>query len=222
MLPATYERVSLRSLAISRAASACCAGLTFAAAVISILGWILDRPGLYAWDGSGINIKFNAALSLCLASLALLVLCLLPRLTPVVRFLAAAAAVITITTLAEHITGVDLHIDVLFMHEPPGARATSAPGRMGMPASAAISLIAIAILLRSWKVDARLVSLLGTLALLISLLSLTGYAFGADQLYAIPKYTGIALQTAWMVASDRKSTRLNSSHTDISRMPSSA
>jgi hypothetical protein len=72
---------------------------------------------------------------------------------------------------------------------------------MGMPASTAITLIGVGLFLTTFRDRQRQwASILGTLAFCICTLSLTGYLFGANQLYAIPRYTGIALQTATMVA----------------------
>ena len=47
-----------------------------------------------------------------------------------------------------------------------------------------------------------------------------GFELGAQHFYAFT--TRLALDIQTLQAQDRKSTRLNSSHTDISRMPSSA
>mgnify|MGYP003344173833 CR=1 FL=1 len=46
-------------------------------------------------------------------------------------------------------------------------------------------------------------------------------AYEATQIYATPRIATL-FQSADAEAKDRKSTRLNSSHTDVSRMPSSA
>lgn len=172
-----------------------------AACLVSLLGWVLNAPRLSDWTGSGIAIKANAAIALLAAGLALLLYSLSSRLKFLTFILAATAAAIGGSTLFQYIAGVDFGIDTLLFSEPPGVRATASPGRMGMPAATSILLIGIGEILlclggrfRKW------VSYAGSATLAIASLSLIGYLYGADQLYSIPKYTGIALQTATIIA----------------------
>src|SRR5207253_1876519 len=75
------------------------------------------------------------------------------------------------------------------------------PGRMGPPASSSLTAIGLGLIFSTYNTRLRKsASILGTAAFGISALSLGGYLFGANQLYAIPRLTGIALQTATMIA----------------------
>ncbi len=170
------------------------------AGTISLMGWILDAPLLADWDGDGISIKANPSICIILAAIGLLAWIV----TPSKRWIPITAGAITATiaglTLSQHLTGVDLGIDTLLFHEATGARATSAPGRMGLPASLSLTGIGVALVLVSSKRWNIWTSVFGTLALAVSALSLIGYGFGADQLFTFPRLTGIAWQTATMLA----------------------
>lgn len=191
------ENRSLNTFGFTLAAG----GYALIGGLLSLLGWVLSIPRFTDWNNEGISIKANTAICITAAGAGLIIAVLLPRYKIIVRILAAIAAVIAGLTLFEHLSGIDFGIDTLLFHEPLGARATSSPGRMGMPASTAILSIGVGLFLSTFQVRARhWASLLGTLAFCISTLSLTGYLFGANQLYAIPRYTGIALQTATMLA----------------------
>jgi PAS domain S-box-containing protein len=169
--------------------------------IVSLLGWILNAPRLADWNGDGITIKPNPAICILLLSMALLCCAFRPSLQWLIRILAAGAAAISLLTLFEHFSGIDLGIDTLLFYEPPGMPSTASPGRMGIPAASMISIIGIGMILKTVSDTGRhWASIMATLAFAISSLSLTGYLFGADQLYAIPHYTGIALQTASMLA----------------------
>jgi len=167
----------------------------------SIAGWLVPVYRLTDWDGDGITIKFNAALSITLVAAGLLVQALYPRLTLVVRVLGAATCVIAIAILSQHIFGLDLGIDNLFVSDKGSTIAAAAPGRMGPPACTMLTLLgASTVMLTLSSSKRRIASALGLLALTISTLSLAGYAFGANELYTLPHLTGIAAQTALMLA----------------------
>lgn len=168
---------------------------------ISLTGWLLPSPRLIDWIGTGIEIKANTAVAVLIAGLALAVYLIRPDWKLLTCLLGAVVAAIGAATLFEHISGRDLGIDTLLFSEPPGASATSAPGRMGLPASSSLTLLGIGLSLLGFDRRARLwASALGSIALGIASLSLVGYFFGANQLYSIAKYTGIAFQTATMIA----------------------
>ena len=168
--------------------------------VVGVLGWALGLPQLITWNSSGITIKFNTAVCAALAATALLSLMTgkLPRVT---RALGMFVAVVGGLTLLEHLTGVSFGIDTLLFDEPPGALATTAPGRMGPPAATSFSLLGAGIALASWGTRARRVaSALALPPIALAGLAIVGYAYGASQLFAVSRITGIALQTATMIA----------------------
>ena len=167
---------------------------------LSLAGWITGFPGLTDFSYNGISIKFNTSLALTAVGLAMLLLVLSRKAAPLASVLAGMAAVIGALTLFEHITGVDLGIDNVIFPEPAGTPGTASPGRMGLPASLALTTLGTALLLVSSANKRHLSSVLATVTFCIAAFSLSGYFFAADQLYAFPLYTGIALRTAVMIA----------------------
>jgi PAS domain S-box-containing protein len=164
--------------------------------MLTFIGWAAGYYRLTDWDGSGISMKANAALAAMAAGVSLL---LVPSRwgSRWVQLLGAFVGAIGALTLFEHASGLSLGIDTLLFHEPVNARATAAPGRMGPPASTCFTLIGIVLILRSRQAPhARLAIGMATTVLVIALLSLTGYLYGADAMYSVPKLSGIAMQTA--------------------------
>jgi PAS domain S-box-containing protein len=100
-------------------------------------------------------------------------------------------------TLFEHVSGLSLGIDTLLFDEPLNARATVAPGRMGPPASICFTLIGIALVIRTRRTPYYRVAIgMAITVLIIAQLSLTGHLYGADAMYSVPRFSGIAMQTA--------------------------
>jgi PAS domain S-box-containing protein len=117
------------------------------------------------------------------------------------RIMATLTLVVAALSLVQHIAGVNLGIDTLLISREWGQKAAVAPMRMGPPASTSYTLLGTALLLATFTTRARLVAsslALGTL--LVASLSLTGYWFGADQLFGIARFTGIACITSIEVA----------------------
>lgn len=150
-----------------------------------------------------ITMKANAAVSFLFAGLSLLLLNWRTHQRHVDAIGIGLALLPTLAgtlTLLEHLSGWDFGIDQLLFSEPPGAVATASPGRMGVNASTSFMLCGAA-LLCLYRGRAVVFSQLITIAvLLIELLALIGYAYGLDDLYALPKYTGVALHTAIALA----------------------
>jgi signal transduction histidine kinase/CheY-like chemotaxis protein len=169
---------------------------------VALAGWVLDLPRLAAWDGSGITMKANAALCALLAGSALVALAVVPgRLRRLVQVVGLVVSSIGGLTLLEHLTGVDLGIDTFLFDEAPGALSTAAPGRMGPPASTSFLIVGICLLLAVRGPRARrMASGLALVPIVIAALAMTGYLYSASQLYAVARFTGIALQTATMIA----------------------
>ena len=167
---------------------------------LSLLGWILSLPRLIDWNNDGIGIKANPAICIMLAGLGLLTALFAPGKRWLIRVIGLAVAVIAGLTLSQHLTGTNLGIDTLLFTEPPGAKATTSPGRMGLPASTALTIVGIALILSSYRRLRSWTPTLGIAVLAISSLSLVGYLFGVNELFEIPRLTAIALQTATMVA----------------------
>ena len=173
--------------------------LALIAGLVSFLGWAADVYRFTDWDGSGIAIKANAAVAAAVAGIGLL----LAVQTPFVRAVQTMGAFVAALgglTLFEHLTGWNLGIDTLLFDEPAGAAATVSPGRMGPPAASSFLAIGMALVLRTNGARGRAFSVaLGLIVFSIGTLSLTGYWYGAQAIYAVARYTGIATQTASMI-----------------------
>ena len=117
------------------------------------------------------------------------------------QFLALAAATLGGLTLFEHLTDYDLGIDTLIANRPWGQQQSAAPMRMGLPASTSLLVLGIALLLSMRGAPARKVaSMLALGVMAIVSLSLIGYWYNADQLYVLPRFTGIAWQSSITLA----------------------
>jgi signal transduction histidine kinase/CheY-like chemotaxis protein len=167
---------------------------------VTLVGWFLGARGLVAWAGQGINMKANTAVCAMVGGLAILALALdAPRW--LVRALAAVVGLIGALTVFEHLSGINLGIDTVLFDEPAGARATTAPGRMGPPASLSFSVLATGLWLATGGARARrAASALALVPIVIALLGIVGYLYGVSELYAVARLSGVALQTATMIA----------------------
>lgn len=173
----------------------------FLGGLLTLAGWALNIPALTDWDDSGISMKANTAVCAMLAAVALALSQLAPRRPWLVKGPGILVALIGVTTLLEHITATNFGIDTLLFDEPMDTRGTAAPGRMGPPGAVAFTLVGIALFLLPGKVRARRwTTRLGLAVLCIASLSLVGYLYGASQLFAFSRVTGIALQAASIIA----------------------
>lgn len=199
--PATEHqfRLTARHVCIISATVALVASLT------TLLGWFANAPRLTDWIVTDIPMFANTATASALLALALLLDALYRNSTrTVVRLLAALATSIGAATLVEHLSGINLGIDTLLVHPSYGMRAVTAIGRMGPPASTSITLLGIGILLAKAKAARRrAVPVLSIIVLAACSLSIDGYLFNADPLFAIARVTAISLQAAviiWVLA----------------------
>ncbi|HYG76443.1 MAG TPA: PAS domain-containing protein [Planctomycetota bacterium] len=176
-------------------------GYALIGGLVTLIGWVIGSDRLKDWVSAGVTMKANAAI--CAASLGLSILCLVQfRQRGLARFCASLPIAIGLLTLLEHLFNVNFGIDTLLFDEAAGSGATAAPGRMGPPASASYTLIGIALLGASGGQKGRRTgAILALVTLAISTLSLIGYIFRAEPLYMLPHLTGIAFQTASIIAS---------------------
>ncbi|HZR82189.1 MAG TPA: ATP-binding protein [Candidatus Binatia bacterium] len=172
-----------------------------AGGVVTLTGWATDVPLLADWDSDGIAMFPNTALCAVLSGVALRLAARdgdAPR--GAARVAAVAVALLGALTLLQHVTGLDLRIDTALFSASWGQAAAAAPMRMGPPASTAFALLGTAMaLLGGGGAARRTAAALGVAAAGIASLSLTGYLYGAEQLYTVPRLTGIALQTASII-----------------------
>jgi signal transduction histidine kinase len=179
---------------IARASAACAIGIGF----VVLVGWILDIDVLKS-AGSTITMKTNAAIALTLCGLSLwLVSAPNHRARTAGALFAAIAGALGAATLCQHLFGWDLGIDQALFTEEPGAAATASPNRMGPNASLSFTLLAAALvtLHRFGHGSAGVVQSLVAVVGIFSLVPITGYVYGASELYAFSSLTGIAWHTA--------------------------
>lgn len=168
--------------------------------MLTIAGWVFHVPRLADWLGNGITMKVNTAICAAASGVAVALIDS-ARFVRLARVLAAFVSTLGFLTLVQHLAKVNLGIDTLLFDEPLGAPATAAPGRMGLPASSSFTFLGAALLLaskpgrpRRWAAGLALVPVA------VALLSLVGYLYRANQLYSLARLTGIAFQTASMIA----------------------
>jgi signal transduction histidine kinase len=164
-----------------------------------LVGWYFEIDRLKGVYGA-ITMKPNAAVGLLLAGIALCAHTARLRRFGIVC--AAAAAVLGVATLSQHLIGWDLGIDQLLFTEPPGAAATASPNRMGPNAATSLMLAGCALLLlfSGTPTAIRHAQWMAVTGVLLALLAISGYFYGAEQLYAVARFTGIALHTAVALA----------------------
>ena len=189
---ASDHSIRSRSHFISKLAAA----LVTLVGLIVLIGWIADISDFKSVYGP-ITMKVNTAIALIVGGIALFGLTSRQRQLRILsQIFAILIALIGVATLIEHLTGWNLGIDELLFREAPGAVATTSPGRMGITASTCLLLFGVSLLIlhRSRRVSlAQGLTLIGGLW---AMLAVVGYAYQAEQLYAIARYTGIALHTA--------------------------
>jgi len=170
-----------------------------AGGLLTLVGWATGDQRLTDWIASGISMFPNTAVCAVLGGLSLLASTRPLRATRIA--LASVVATIGGLTLFQHATGTDLAIDRLLFDAPWGQAASAAPMRMGPPASTSFLMAGTALVLLDFGRRARAVAVaLGIAVFAVATLSLVGYLYGAEQLYTIPRLTGIALQTATILA----------------------
>ncbi|HET7204559.1 MAG TPA: ATP-binding protein [Steroidobacteraceae bacterium] len=167
---------------------------------MSLLGWVLDVPRLTDWFGNGLSTQPNTAVGVAGAGLALVLLALGWRRTGAVLGLLVAA--LGTATLFQWISGTGLGIDTLLTFDRPWGRGGLAyVGRMGIPGSISLTLLGVALVLSGLAPRhlRRRVPLMALATFGLGVLSITGYLYGADVLFTVPRATAIAMQTAWFV-----------------------
>jgi PAS domain S-box-containing protein len=178
---------------------------SIAAGIFSILlgcvvfsGWVLNLDPLKTVFGT-VAVKANTALLLILAGGSL---CLVNSheknrtLWIASQISAAFVGLVGLLTLTQHLTGWNFGIDQLLFPEAAGAWATTSPGRMGPPASTCFMLAGIALVLFEQRKYVHLRQSFCVFICVWALLAILGYVYDAEQLYQVPRFTGIALPTA--------------------------
>lgn len=179
-------------------------GCSFATAVLAVgalAGFGLEIHTLASLSGQNATMKPTtavAALALCFAVYRLassnpgLLGAWMPRVALLFALLLSAA------TLAERAFGWDLGIDEFFLRDP-WPIADSPPGRPAAATTAAIAMLACALLLAGRGLAYTAAQALAIAAGSIGGLALIGYIFGAAALYAFQSYAQVSPTSALSV-----------------------
>lgn len=179
---------------------------TLLGGMISFVGWALDIRGLTDWNGVGVSIQPNSCIA-AIASGAAVLLISQSRCRIAIPF-ALIVTGIGLTSVYQLVSGGELHEfnTFLMFNREWGISGTVFQGRIGTPGSVSWSLIGVALivislfhgnLLSPRFLKVRIIAvMMMILTMTISMLSLTGYLYGATSLYTLPSLTTIAIQTA--------------------------
>ena len=166
-----------------------------------LLGWLLDINTLKTVIPGLASMKVNAAISFVAAGGSLWMLQGAARSRParwVGMLLALGVVVISAATLAEQISGADLGIDEILIHDDSPISSNLDPGRMSPLTTLCFFLAGFSLLTLGahppkssgwgWWLSLPI--------LLLSLVVLAGYAYGTTSLYTVAGFTTIALHAA--------------------------
>jgi two-component system, cell cycle sensor histidine kinase and response regulator CckA len=181
--------------------AALAAGLACAVLGVAVIaGWIFDIAALKSVRPTLASMKVNTAACLTLLGVALALFGEAPsqRRERVARACAALVFVVGTLTLAEYGTRMSFGIDELLLEEPPSAVRTIWPGRMSPPTAACmvfagLALLTIDVETRSKRRPAQMLALC---VVIMNVVVLSGYLYGAEALYHITNDTQVALHTA--------------------------
>ncbi len=189
-------RVILSFKVLSRAASV----IVMLVGFLVLVGWAFDFATLKSVFPGMVTMKVNTALAFILAGGSLWLRQTKrtdQRAYRLAQGCAGAVVLIGALTLSEYLLGRGLGIDQLLFQESSAAVGTSNPGRMAP--NTALNFLLIGIALLSLDLETRRghrpAQFLTIVAALVSLLALTGYAYGVASFYGIATYTRMALHT---------------------------
>lgn len=185
-----------------------CALYGLVGALLCLAGWAFDIRRLTDWLGDGISIQPNTAVIAAAAVLGVIALNL--RYTLPGLLLGLLPLLIGLTAIFQQVSNIDLGFNsALMFGRQWGSAATTIPGLMGLPAAVSWTLIGTSVLLLlvadtkaavHFRRRLRTVaSFLAVASLLMGLLPITGYIYGAQSLYTLPRYTAIAFPTASII-----------------------
>lgn len=187
----TPQRLSAESAPIVRWVGAVSAFVVATAAVVVVLGWLLDVMTMRELIPGFVPMKFNTAV--CFAALAYAILRKGRR-----RSATAAAWFVLIVaslTLVEYVWDASLGIDELLVDDRDFALVRNPPGRMAVVTAIALVALSCSVLSLGRK-SGRVAELLLTVPLTIGAFTLLGYLYGAERLYEVVSYSTVSMPTA--------------------------
>jgi diguanylate cyclase (GGDEF)-like protein len=169
--------------------------------VAVLCGWIFDIPQLTRLLPGLAFMKINTACSLLSASIALWILHTHEPGSPwfpVARCLAVLLVALGGLTLSEHLFGWDLGIDQHIAPSLQPSAHASHLGRVSPASSFLLTFLGLALLTLKARRSYLAASTHWLIVppLLVSVLAVLGYAYGADSLYAVRPYASMAAHMA--------------------------
>jgi signal transduction histidine kinase len=175
--------------------------LGIAVSCLVLTGWALDIKTLKTVFPGQPQMVPNTALAFILSSVSLWLLRAEPAPAEsrrAARACACVVALMSLLTLGEYLSGLDLKIDRLLFRESLGGAGASYPGRPSPHTALCFLLAGSALIFLSARGGRahRFAQPLAAVTLLVALLALVGYFYEVTFLYGITAYTGMALHTA--------------------------
>ena len=195
--PSTPARISnLKALSKGMA------GIVVLVGVAVMAGWIYDTQILKSILPVWASMKVNTALCIIASGVALWLLQDARAGRAMPRACAWAVVAIGAMTLGEYVFGWDLGIDELLFKDAPISAATTRPGRMAPNTAICFLLIGGALLLldRETARGRRPAQALALASSLVAMLSLIGYAYGAEYVTPFTRYAKMGAHTAFCFA----------------------
>ena len=190
--------LNLRLLSTYRYVSRVASGIVLAIGFLVLAGWLFDISAFKSILPGLANMKANTALAFALMGASLLLDSANRQnqwIKRISKGCAAFTVLIGLITLSEYALGRDLGIDQLLFKDTSIPESIH-PGRMSPVTALSLSLLGFVLLILDRHKYWWPVQVFGLGVLLISVLALTGYAYGVPSLYDFSPYSSIAIHTA--------------------------
>lgn len=173
--------------------------LTVSVGVIVLLGWYLDIMILKSVLPGLVTMKVNTAICFIFSGVSVALLHSSQqskRMMYLLQGLAFTVATIGCLTSLEYFFGWDLGIDQLLIKESSTTSHTLLPGRMSPITALNFLFTGIALVMFNNEKGFRILQGLVLIVMFSSFLTLIGYAYGVESLYAVYFYSSMALHAA--------------------------
>ncbi|MBI5539076.1 MAG: PAS domain S-box protein [Bacteroidia bacterium] len=169
--------------------------------IIGLLGWITDIPILKSFIPGFMEIKPNAAVVMILAGISLYFLNTgtQNRIQIILsKIFALMIALISLLTLFEHITNIDLFIDqFIFAENPSSIVGNTLPGRMAPFTSILFFFTGIVLFLIKEKRFFYFIQVYCIFLLFIGFINFTGYVLGVKTILGHSSFTQVSLHVTF-------------------------
>ena len=167
--------------------------------LLALVGWGTGNVFLKSVQPDYASLKPNAAVGILLLGVGLAFAAASEKMRIVPRVLSAAAALIGLLTIIEHLTGFDAGIDAVLFADSIAAMGSPSAGRMAF--AAALSLLLLGVSLMAARAKGRgtllLVQSLTLAVLFIALITIIEYIYNVRLFQRVPILTTTALHAAF-------------------------